>query len=143
MTSLKKQSETVRSIFILLIIIISTQLQAFEDEVLTVDRTVTQKLKLSFPNDEKIHPLQSDFEIVNYVLMSSESGERWLTITLKNLASGTRSLQKEHLMALFANGHRRSPREYQLTFKGHEVQTFTVSFGESKFPILAIYTSNE
>jgi len=129
-------------VLFLILLITSPLLVASESEVLTIDRTVSKNLNLSFPNERNVHPAKSDFEIVNYVLMSSESGERWITITLKNLASGTRTLEREHIMALFANGKRRSPRGYELNFKGHEIQTFIVSFGESKFPILAVYTHN-
>lgn len=114
---------------------------ASDIEVLTVDRTVAKNLQLSFPNDNNIQPDKSEFKIINYVLMSSESGERWVTITLENTSSGTRSLEREHLMGLFANGKRKSPMSYPLSFKGNEIQTFSVSFGESKFPILAVYTS--
>jgi hypothetical protein len=113
---------------------------AAENEILSIDRAVASNLHLSFPNDNNIQPSRSDFEIINYVLMSSESGERWVTITLKNTSSGVRSLEQEHIMGLFANGDRKSPENYPLSFKGKEMQTFTVSFGESKFPILAVYT---
>ncbi len=123
-------------------LLVNNQSFAAEDEILSVDRSITRNLQLSFPNDDNIYPSKSDFEIINYVLMSSESGERWATITLKNSSSGNRSLEQQHIMALFANGERKSPKSFPLSFKGNEVQTFTVSFGESKFPVLAVYTSS-
>ena len=117
--------------------------QAEDVGVLTVDRVVSKNIHLSFPNDNNIKPKTGDFKIVNYVLMSNEAGERWGVITLTNLSSGQRNLEHGHLMALFADGNRESPLEYKLNFKGKETQSITVSFGEHKFPILSVYTSNE
>ncbi|WDE07444.1 hypothetical protein SG34_011450 [Thalassomonas viridans] len=112
-------------------------------EALTVDRSLSNQLHLSFPNDRNIKPKESDFKIINYVLMSNEQGERWSVITLTNTSSGNRMLEHHHLMALFADGQRRSPLEYKLHFEGNETQSITVSFGESKFPILNLYSSQD
>ncbi|WDD97188.1 hypothetical protein [Thalassomonas actiniarum] len=112
-------------------------------EALTVDRSLSNQLHLSFPNDRDIKPKESDFKIINYVLMSNERGERWSVITLTNTSSGNRMLEQHHLMALFADGKRRSPLEYKLHFEGNETQSITVSFGESKFPILSLYSSQD
>ncbi len=116
--------------------------QAEDTEVLNIDRSVTNTIILSFPNDNNVKPKAGDFEIVNYVLMSNDIGERWGVITLTNLSSGNRELDQDHLMALFADGSRNKPLEYKLNFKGKETQSITVSFGVFKFPILSIYTSN-
>lgn len=115
--------------------------QADETEVLTVDRIISHDLALSFSNDRNEKAKSSDFNLVNYVLMSNELGERWAVITLKNLASGTRVLENEHLIALFANGTRKNPLEFKLNFEAGEVQSITVSFGENKFPILKVNAS--
>jgi len=115
---------------------------AQEGDVLTVDRLVTKNIHLSFPNENNIKPKESDFTILNYVLMSNEVGERWSVITLKNASTGARTLEQDHLMALFADGRRTSPLEHKLNFKGSEIQSITVSFGEHKFPILTIYSSD-
>jgi hypothetical protein len=125
------------------LMLLSLVTQAEETEILTVDRSVSKNIHLSFPNDNKVKPKKSNFEIVNYVLMSNEVGERWSVITLTNLSSGNRDLEHDHLIALFADGSRISPLQYKLNFKGKETQTITVSFGEHKFPILSIYSSNE
>jgi hypothetical protein len=125
------------------LILLSTATQAEVIEILSVDRSVPRSINLSFPNDNNIKPKQGDFEIDNYVLMSNELGERWSVITLTNLSAGNRNLEHGHLIALFADGSRTSPLEYKLNFKGKETQSITVSFGEHKFPILSIYSSNE
>jgi hypothetical protein len=111
-------------------------------EVLTVDRAVSKSMQLSFPNDNNIKPKKGDFEIINYVLMSNEIGERWSVITLTNLSSGNREFGHDHLIGLLADGSRISPLEYNLNFKGKETQSITVSFGVHKFPMLSIYSSH-
>ncbi|EDM65698.1 hypothetical protein PE36_09783 [Moritella sp. PE36] len=121
--------------------LLSFSSNANETEVLTVDRVVPNNLELSFPNDRRIKPKSSDFELVNYVVMSNELGERWAVVTVRNSSTGGRSLENGHLMALFANGDRKSPLEFKVNFEGKETQSITVSFGENKFPILTITTA--
>jgi hypothetical protein len=72
--------------------------------------------------------------------MSNDLGERWAVITLTNTSSGSRILEHEHLMALFADGKRKSSLAFKVSFEGQETQSVTVSFGENKFPILSIST---
>ncbi len=110
------------------------------NDALTIDRTVIGASEIAFPNDDRIYPKVSDFEVLNFVLMSSINGERWATVTLKNKASGSRKLQPDHIMALFANGERKSPGHVKRTFDGNETVSFPLSFGHSKFPVLSIYT---
>ncbi len=108
--------------------------------MLTVERSVSSSITLSFSNDNNVKPKVGDFEIDNYVLMSNDIGERWGVITITNLSTGHRELDQEHLLALFADGSRHNPLTYKLNFKGKETQSITVSFGQYKFPILNIYT---
>ena len=124
------------------LLLLSFSSNANETEVLTVDRVVSNNLELAFPNDKNIKPNSSDFELVNYVVMSNEVGERWAVVTLSNTSTGSRSLDQGHLMALFANGDRKSPQGVKDSFEGKETKSITVSFGESKFPILSIYTAD-
>ena len=127
----------------LVLILFSYRTIAENTQVLSVERSVSKNIHLSFANDHNIRPKKGDFQIVNYVLMSNEVGERWSVITLTNLATGNRTLDQEHLIALFADGSRISPLEYKLNFEAKETQSITVSFGEHKFPILSIYSGNE
>jgi hypothetical protein len=123
-------------------ILCSVSTYADEKETLTVDRVISNKLELAFPNDKNIRPKASDFELINYVVMSNALGERWAVITLNNTATGSRILEHEHLMALFADGKRKSPPAFKVSFEGQEIQSITVSFGENKFPILSINTES-
>lgn len=126
---------------LLLSSLIAFHCAAENSQALSLDRLVPNNFQLAFPNDRDIKPLQSDFELVNYVLMSNEEGERWAVLTLLNTAGGERVFKQEHLMALFADGKRKVPAAIKLNFSGQELQTVTVSFGYSKFPILAVNTN--
>lgn len=116
---------------------------ANEVEVLTVDRVVSTNIELSFPNDKNLKAKSSDFELVNYVIMSNEIGERWAVLTLTNTSSGNRMLKHDHIMALFADGERKNPLPLKLNFEGKETQSITVSFGENKFPILSVNSETD
>ena len=114
------------------------------DEVLSVDQVALQGMQFSFENDAKVRPKNSDFSVVNSVLMSSEQGRRVAVVTIRNDASGSRILQAEHIMALFADGRRISPMALadNIKLEDGEQRTLTLSFGEDNFPILSIFTSN-
>ena len=127
-------------LLLLVFILLSFSTYADEFEALSVDRVISNNLELVFPNDKNIKPKASDFELMNYVVMSNDLGERWAVITLNNISSGSRILEHEHLMALFADGKRQSPLAFKVSFEGQETQPITVSFGENKFPILSIST---
>ncbi len=112
-----------------------------ENEVLVVERVISNNFELAFPNVRNIKPQASDFELINYIMMTNKLGERWAVLTLQNSSSGGRTLEEKHLMALFADGERRSPLPFKLRFDSKEVQSVTVSFDENKFPILSIYSN--
>ena len=129
---------------IITLLIMSCQLFAEEtpESVLTIDSRVDRNLSTAFLNDKNIRPMRSDFKIVNYLLMSSESGERWATVTVENTSTGNRTLEKEHIYALFADGKRRSPVKLKQLFQGLQVITLTLYFGDNKFPIISLYGRN-
>ena len=113
---------------------------AHESDTLSVDRIVPKGLELAFPNEERSMPKSSGFELEHYVLMSNDKGERWAVVTIKNSSRGNRQLEQQHLMAVFADGSRAHPEFQSYRFKAEETLTLTVYFGESKFPILSVYT---
>lgn len=124
------------------LIMISLSVQAEDSEALNVDRVASQSSEFSFPNRSGINPINSDFKVENYVLMSNSSGQRWAVVTLKNLSSGHRIFDRSQLVALFADGESANPLAYESNFRGLETQSITLSFGEHKFPILSIYANN-
>lgn len=114
----------------------------YERDALTIDKSVNQDLEFQFPNDNSVYPEISDFEVVNYVTMSNEYGERKVTITLHNTSTGNRIFVSDQVMALYANGERVTPYQEKVSFKGKETQTLTLTFNSSKYPILKVYTRN-
>lgn len=129
-------------ILLLFIIVLSFGLQAKEG-VITIDRVVPNSIELAFPNKRNLQPELSDFAVDNVVLMSNKAGERWAVLTLTNQASGRRTLDHKQVMALVANGARILPVSFAQSFNANETLTVTLSFGESKFPLLSVYTRTE
>ena len=109
-----------------------------EDDVLMVDQTLGKEVQLTFPNERNFQPKPSDFKVVNYVPMSSESGDRWAIVTIKNTSSGSRIFESHYLLGLFADGERRAPLEYKQTLIGNETVSMTLAFGRHKFPLLNV-----
>ena len=122
-----------------ILMLISTSSLASED-VLSLDRFVPNSFDLAFPNEKNIQPDISDFKVINFALMSNQSGERWAIVTIMNQAQGRRTLSHNHLMALIANGKRINPVELSQSFKASETMSLTINFGESKFPLLTVYS---
>ena len=114
----------------------------YERDALTIDKSINQDLEFQFPNDNSVYPEISDFEVVNYVTMSNEYGERKVTITLHNTSTGNRIFVSDQVMALYANGKRVTPYQEKVSFKGKETQTLTLTFNSRKYPILKVYTRN-
>jgi hypothetical protein len=108
-------------------------------ESLSIDRVVTSSLGLSFPNESNVQPDLSDFDVLNYILMSNEEGERWVVLTIRNNASGTRSLNQKHLLSLLASGERVHPQEFKQSFAADETLSLTLRLAASKFPVLKVY----
>ena len=123
------------------IFLLTTSAQA--SEPLSVDRAVTHSLELSFPNESNIKPEISDFDVLNYILMSNEDGERWVVVTIRNKENGTRTLNQKHLLGLLANGERVHPHEFKQAYLGNETISLTLNFGESKFPVLEVYSRDK
>jgi len=114
------------------------------NHVLSVDQVAVQGMQFAFENDAQSKPKNSDFTLLNTVLMSSEQGKRVAVVTVRNDASGSRILEGAHLMALFADGQRKTPLSMTEGVKlaRGERRSFTVSFGEADYPILSVFTSN-
>ncbi|MDN3682590.1 hypothetical protein QWZ04_19980 [Vibrio tapetis subsp. quintayensis] len=111
-----------------------------ENETLTIDQVVVESVDLAFSNESNTQPELSEFGIQNYVLMSNDLGERWAVVTVKNKASGRRTLTQKHFLAVLANGDRIFPNEFSQFFNRNETMSVTISFGQNKFPILSIYS---
>lgn len=129
-----------KSIFLLTgSIFLSPIINAHESEaILLPDETIIGAELITFPNDDKVRPEKSDFKLLHQVIMSNNHGERWATITLNNTAHGKRIFQSKNILALFADGSRRFPLNYEQEFKAQQVLSLTLNFGFSQFPIVRI-----
>ncbi|MEC4728626.1 hypothetical protein HWQ46_24190 [Shewanella sp. D64] len=110
------------------------------DNVFYIDRSVPANVDIQFVNNHDIQPDKSDFEVVNYIVMSNEDGERKAVVTLRNSASGERIFESSQLHALFADGKQRAPSAYKQIFAQGELISMTLSFGHRLLPILQIFT---
>ncbi|MES9831558.1 MAG: hypothetical protein ABW139_04885 [Candidatus Thiodiazotropha sp. DIVDIV] len=113
-----------------------------ENEVLTIDEPILGSMDIEFDNADDLLPKTGDFLISSNLLMSNQLGERWAVLTIQNRSSSQRLLDREHIVALFANGEKRYPQYAEYTFYGKEQKTMTISFGESKFPIVKVEMRN-
>lgn len=88
--------------------------------------------------EDALVPDKHSFQLVDYVLMSSDRGERFALVTLKNQSTGQRILSQNHLVAVMGNCQARRPLPIEKRFAGAETLTIRLNFGLSKFPILKI-----
>lgn len=110
------------------------------NSVLSIDEPVPFDNALRFPDERRLAPAISDFEITSRLMMSSDNGERWATVSIRNNSAHQRLFDHTHIIAVFADGDKRHPLEVQQKFSGHEEITLTINFGFSKFPILRLLT---
>lgn len=111
-------------------------------DILTIDKPPVSHDDLYFPDTDDVHPDDSDFKILSSILLSSTSGQRSATVTFKNLSSGQRILNHKQVLAIFANGQKRSPLSFKQKFSGNQKITLNLNFGISTYPILSVYTNN-
>ena len=111
-------------------------------DILSIDKPAISVSDLYFPDSQDIQPDKSDFKILSTLLLSSKSGKRVATITLKNLSSGQRILTNKQILAVFANGQKKAPLTFKQTFSGNQKISLSLNFGISNYPILDVYTNN-
>ena len=113
------------------------------EQALSIETRVPSSVELAFPNESGLAPELSEFQVLSFVPMSNEAGERWAVLTIKNLASGRRTLSQKHLMALTADGNRINPNEVSQSFLADETLSIVVNFGERKFPLLSVFSRTD
>ena len=113
-----------------------------QGEALQIDESIPESVNLEFSDASDLEPKISEFEVLSSILMSNNAGERWATVTIKNLSSHRRLLDREHIIAIFANGEKRNPIQAKHKFSGKEEISMIINFGQSKFPILRVSVRN-
>ncbi|AYV23354.1 MULTISPECIES: hypothetical protein [Vibrio] len=129
-----------RPLLLLLSIALTSPVRSMEYETLSIDQPAIHYSELAFPNNDNIQPNRSDFSVNNYVLMSSESGERWAVITVTNTSSAKRTINQTQLVAILANGERIFAEDFHESVSPNKTTSLTINFGWNKFPILSIYS---
>ena len=115
-------------------------LHAENSAVLRFDTPLAITDNANFDRDNPLEPDSSNFILLDASSLSSDSGERWALVSLRNDAGGQRILRDDYLVAEFANGDRRHASNLEGSFAAAEQQRKMVFFGYHRFPILRVFT---
>ncbi len=115
-------------------------LLAENSAVLRFDMPLSITDNANFDRDNPLEPDSSSFILLDASSLSSDSGERWALVSLRNDAGGQRILRDDYLVAEFANGDRRHASNLEGSFAAAEQQRKMVFFGYHRFPILRVFT---
>ncbi|WP_323774035.1 hypothetical protein [Alcanivorax sp.] len=115
-------------------------LHAENSAVLRFDTPLAITDNADFDRDNPLEPDSSSFVLLDASSLSSDSGERWALVSLRNDAGGQRILRDDYLVAEFANGDRRHPSNLEGSFAAGEQQRKMAFFGYHRFPILRVFT---
>ncbi|KZZ24431.1 hypothetical protein A3754_16710 [Alcanivorax sp. HI0083] len=118
----------------------ATPLHAENSAVLRFDTPLAITDNADFDRDNPLEPDSSSFILLDASSLSSDSGERWALVSLRNDAGGQRILRDDYLVAEFANGDRRHASDLEGSFAAAEQQRKMVFFGYHRFPILRVFT---
>ncbi|CAM4245237.1 hypothetical protein [Pseudoalteromonas byunsanensis] len=131
--------------YLLSFLLMFSSVSIAQQSIYTFDGNITNIPPSAFVNDSRQYPKISDFSLQAYFPMSSEQGDRAALVTIKNMASGKRFLQAEHVMAVLADGTRHTPitTVNKLALEGQQTVTLTVEFGRHDYPIVSVYTSEK
>lgn len=94
-------------------------------------------------DQQDVTPDKNDFYVMDYVLMSSDFGERHALVTLTNQSAGQRIFTHDYVVAILGNCERLRPLPFQKRFASGQTLTLRLNFGISKFPILKLISAND
>ncbi len=108
------------------------------EHTLRFEFTPVKNTPLHCENPLRIKPSKNDFELVDYSFMSSEAGERYALVTLKNTATGIRIFNEQHVVVIYGNCSYKKPHPIEEKFTNQETKTLMIKLGVSRFPALAL-----
>ena len=108
------------------------------EHTLRLEHAPFKNTSLHCENKARIKPAKNDFELVDYSFMSSEAGERFALVTLKNPSAGVRILNHEHIVVTFGDCSFTHPQPLEEKFSGGEVRSLTMNLGFKRFPALQL-----
>ncbi len=110
--------------------------------VFSYDPVIANRDKFKFYVDEDVEPARSDFQVVSQIFLSNEKGARIAVVSLRNIASGTRTLSNREIVAILANGEKIFPSATHFELLGGDEKSTVLDFGHQLVPILYVYTRN-
>ena len=125
-------------------LLLSSIANATIEKPFTIDNTQIYTDYSLFYNEKDMRPVVSDFKITSAITMSNEHGQRAALLNIKNLSSGSRTLEPHHLMVTYADGSSKvlTSLPNKLRFKGEETINLTVNLGKNLYPVISVLTSN-
>ncbi len=104
------------------------------------DRPIAKELPIELQIEEDLNPTRSEFKIVDFAFLSSESGDRWAMVIVQNQALDSRTFTEDQLIGFFADGRHRKPIRLRERIEGSKTETIVISFGDSDTPLVQLLT---
>lgn len=116
-------------------------------EFITFDRVTIEASELFYQEDKRnlnlLYPDRSYVDLVNFRPMSSNLGNRYALVTLKNQLNSTVHLDEKQFVGILANGMRVFPRKYEGQILSAETQSIVLDFGYREMPLVKILIDND
>ena len=110
------------------------------NDTLRFDRPIAKELPIEFQVEEDLYPTRSEFEIVDFAFLSSESGGRWAMVIVQNQARDSRTFTEDQLIGFFADSRHRKPIRLRERVEGSKTETLMIPFGDSDTPLVKLMT---
>jgi len=129
-----------KRIILAIALLLFTQLSVAEEDMHSFhnEEPLFKNSEVPFDIDLDIKPTSNDFELKDYSLISSESNVRQALLKIHNTATGQRILVQDHIVAIYADGHRAHPLTFDLAMSAGQTVIKTIQFGEYHYPIVKI-----
>ena len=126
-----------------ILVALSTSLWSHEpvqepNDALHFDRPIAKELPIEFQVEEDLYPTRSEFKIVDFAFLSSESGDRCAMVIVQNQARDSRAFTEDQLIGLFADGRHRKPIRLRERVEGSKIETLMIPFGDSDTPLVKL-----
>ncbi len=112
-------------------------------DVLHFDNPLVRDSAIRCDLADQASPRKGDFKLLDYVLMSSEDGQRVAIVTIRNSAGGQRIFTDQHVVALLANCQTIHPVPFERTLDVGEEVSIQLSFGYRHYPVMKVLVSQE
>ena len=115
----------------------AAQTRIAPDEILKADNVQLKQDAIYFEDTEKPDE-PGRILIDSCTTLSSDTGERWAMITIRNNERLSIEIDNEDIFATFADGKQVSCRNMKTAVPAKSFRSVTVFFGYSRFPIVSV-----